>query len=323
MIFYKRVLLRGAFACVAALVAAPFPNAPALAQKSSITMGATNATSSNYALAVAMSKAIKQNLPNANVTVIETGASVDNIRRMSKGEIDFGLTMVDTNVQALSGTGPFKDKAVPDIGVLYVYDVVVLNVAVRGDSGINTLAELKGKKFSAGIRGSGAELLTHDIFTTLGVQPEWVPGSLKDAVEGIQNRQLVGYSKYGVGTGLDATMRELLAKTPMKFVNFTQDQKKQVQAKVKGVDFMTIPAEVIPGQPAVLAPAVPATYSARSTLDNDTAYAIAKAIYDNRQFLIDVFPHLKDHDFKKQTLNAERLGNKLHPGAKKFWESLK
>lgn len=323
MIFDKRVLLRGAFACVAALVAAPFPNAPALAQKSSITMGATNATSSNYALAVAMSKAIKQNLPNANVTVIETGASVDNIRRMSKGEIDFGLTMVDTNVQALSGTGPFKDKAVPDIGVLYVYDVVVLNVAVRGDSGINTLAELKGKKFSAGIRGSGAELLTHDIFTTLGVQPEWVPGSLKDAVEGIQNRQLVGYSKYGVGTGLDATMRELLAKTPMKFVNFTQDQKKQVQAKVKGVDFMTIPAEVIPGQPAVLAPAVPATYSARSTLDNDTAYAIAKAIYDNRQFLIDVFPHLKDHDFKKQTLNAERLGNKLHPGAKKFWESLK
>lgn len=323
MIFDKRVLLRGAFACVAALVAAPFPNAPALAQKSSITMGATNATSSNYALAVAMSKAIKQNLPNANVTVIETGASVDNIRRMSKGEIDFGLTMVDTNVQALSGTGPFKDKAVPDIGVLYVYDVVVLNVAVRGDSGINTLAELKGKKFSAGIRGSGAELLTHDIFTTLGVQPEWVPGSLKDAVEGIQNRQLVGYSKYGVGTGLDATMRELLAKTPMKFVNFTQDQKKQVQAKVKGVDFMTIPAEVIPGQPAVLAPAVPATYSARSTLDNDTAYAIAKAIYENRQFLIDVFPHLKDHDFKKQTLNAERLGNKLHPGAKKFWESLK
>lgn len=323
MIFDKRVLLRAAFACVAALVAAPFPNAPALAQKSSITMGATNATSSNYALAVAMSKAIKQNLPNANVTVIETGASVDNIRRMSKGEIDFGLTMVDTNVQALSGTGPFKDKAVPDIGVLYVYDVVVLNVAVRGDSGINTLAELKGKKFSAGIRGSGAELLTHDIFTTLGVQPEWVPGSLKDAVEGIQNRQLVGYSKYGVGTGLDATMRELLAKTPMKFVNFTQDQKNQVQAKVKGVDFMTIPAEVIPGQPAVLAPAVPATYSARSTLDNDTAYAIAKAIYDNRQFLIDVFPHLKDHDFKKQTLNAERLGNKLHPGAKKFWESLK
>lgn len=318
----KRAVLRGTALSATAVVGLLLSGVAALAQKSSITMGATNATSSNYALAVAMSKAIKQNLPNANVTVIETGASVDNIRRMSKGEIDFGLTMVDTNVQAAAGTGPFKDKAVTDIGVLYVYDVVVLNVAVRGDSGVNTLADLKGKKFSAGIRGSGAELLTHDIFTTLGAQPEWVPGSLKDAVEGIQNRQLVGYSKYGVGTGLDATMRELLTKAPMKFLDFSEEQKKQVQAKVKGVDFMKIPAEVIPSHPSVLAPAVPATYSARSTLDNDTAYAIAKAIYDNRQFLIDVFPHLKDHDFKKQTLNAELLGNKLHPGAKKFWESV-
>jgi uncharacterized protein len=322
MFLKTRAAARGVSVSAATLVGLALCAHSALAQKSSITMGATNATSSNYALAVAMSKAIKQNLPNANVTVIETGASVDNIRRMTKNEIDFGLTMVDTNVQAMAGTGPFKDKAVPNIGVLYVYDVVVLNVAVRADEGVNSLADLKGKKFSAGIRGSGAELLTHDIFKTLGVEPAWVPGSLKDAVEGIQNRHLVGYSKYGVGTGLDATMRELLTKTSMRFVNFNEDQKKQVQAKVKGVDFLTIPADVIPGQPAVLAPAVPATYSALSTLDDETAYAIAKAIYDNRQFLIDVFPHLKNHDFKKQTLNAEALGNQLHPGAKRFWTSL-
>ena len=150
-----------------------------------------------------------------------------------------------------------------------------------------------------------------------------MPGSLKDAVEGIQNRQLVGYSKYGVGTGLDATMRELLTKTPMKFLDFSEDQKKQVQAKVQGVDFLTVAGQRHP-RPSLPCwrPRCPATYSARSTLDDDTAFAIAKAIYENRQFLIDVFPHLKNHDFKKQTMNAEQLGNKLHPGAKKFWDSV-
>ena len=76
--------------CIAALfalavvVCAP---SPADAQKNTITFGSTNATSSNYALAVAMSKAIKKELPNANVSMIETGASVDNVRRMTKGEI--------------------------------------------------------------------------------------------------------------------------------------------------------------------------------------------------------------------------------------------
>jgi TRAP transporter TAXI family solute receptor len=312
-----------AFCGIASIIACTLSQSPAFAQKSSITLGSTNSTSSHYAVAVAMSKAIKKYLPDANVNVIETGASVDNVRRMVKGEIDFGLVMVDTSVQAQSGSGPFKDKAVTDLGALYVYDVVVLNLGVRVDSGVNNLVDLKGKRFSAGIRGSGAELLTHEIFNAVGAQTDWVPGSLNDAVEGISNRQLVGYSKYGVGSGLDATMRELLTKTPMKFVNITEEQKAAILAKVKGVDFMTVAADTIPGQPAVQAPVVPATYSGRiGVLDDATAFAIAKAIYENRQYLIDVFPHLKNFDFKKQALNVERLGLKLHPGAKKFWESV-
>ena len=59
---------------------------PASAQKSTLTFGSTNATSSNYALAVAMSKAIKKELPSTNVSMIETGASVDNIRRALRRE---------------------------------------------------------------------------------------------------------------------------------------------------------------------------------------------------------------------------------------------
>jgi TRAP-type uncharacterized transport system substrate-binding protein len=57
-------------------------------------------------------------------------------------------------------------------------------------------------------------------------------------------------------------------------------------------------------------------------MDDATAFSVAKGIYENRQFLIDVFPHLKNMDFKQQALRTEKLGLKLHPGAKKFWLSL-
>ncbi len=231
-----------------ALLAPILAGNPAAAQKATLTFGSTNATSSNYALAVAMSKAIKKELPNVNVSMIETGASVDNVRRMTKGEIDFGLVMVDTSVQAANGAGPFQGKPVTDLGVLYVHDVSSLQMVVRADSGVNELKDLQGKKFSAGIRGSGAELLTHEIFAVLGIEPVWSPGSIQDAIEGVQNRQLVGYSKYGVGVGLDATLRELMTTTPMKFLGFTEEQKKVIQEKVKGVDFTTLPADTIPGQ---------------------------------------------------------------------------
>ena len=197
---------------------------PASAQKSTLTFGSTNATSSNYALAVAMSKAIKKELPNANVSMIETGASVDNVRRMTKGEIDFGLVMADTSIQALAGTGPFQGKAVEDLAVLYVHDIVTLQLVVRADSGVATLKDLQGKKFSAGIRGSGAELLTRQMFQLLGIEPQWSPGSIQDAIEGTQNRQLAGYSKYGVGAGLDATLRELMVSTQMRYLTFDKEQ---------------------------------------------------------------------------------------------------
>src|SRR3954468_11200661 len=61
-----RIFLRRCFAASALLVLALV--LPASAQKSTLTFGSTNATSSNYALAVAMSKAIKKDLPNTNVT---------------------------------------------------------------------------------------------------------------------------------------------------------------------------------------------------------------------------------------------------------------
>jgi uncharacterized protein len=296
---------------------------PASAQKNSITLGSTNSTSSHYAVSVAMSKAIKLGIPSANVTVIETGASVDNIRRLVRNEIELGLIAVDTGLQAINGTGSFNGKAVPDLVSVYAYDASVLNIAVRADSGIANIKDLQGKKFNAGIRGSGAEMLTREAFTILGIDPVWSPGTVQDASEGIQNRQLVGYSKYGPGTGIDATLRELLTSTEMRLIGFNEEQQSKIVGRIKGVDFTTLPANIIPGQKSIATPLVPIVFGTRpGSIDDQTAYNIAKAIYENRQVLIDTWPHLKDFDFKKQALRADKLGFPLHPGAKRYWESL-
>jgi len=296
----------------------------ASAQTKAITLGSTNSTSSHYAVSVAMSKAIKKGMPQFNVSVIETGASVDNIRRLVRGEINLGLVAVDTGIQAISGTGPFNGKTVKDLVAVYAYDVSVLNIAVRADSGVNDVKDLTGKKFNAGIRGSGAEVLTREAFSILGIKPDWSPGTVQDAVEAIQNQQIVGYSKYGPGIGVDATLRELLTTTQMKLLGFTADQQKQLLAKLRGVDFKGLPENIIPGQKSVAAPVVPIVYATRvGSMDDDTAYAVAKSIYENRQILIETWPHLKDFDFKQQALRADQLGIPLHPGAKRFWESLK
>ncbi|MFO1188073.1 MAG: TAXI family TRAP transporter solute-binding subunit [Alphaproteobacteria bacterium] len=317
--------IRGVFGAVI-LAAGMALSDPASAQvKNTVVMGSTASSSSHYAAAVGMSKAIKETYPAMNVTVLETGASVDNIRRMTRNEVDFGLVGSDVAVLAINGQGQFEGRAVPDLVVLYVYDNAALNIAVRTDSSVNSLAELSGKKINPGIRGSAAESLTRQSFDLLNIKPDWAPGTVKDAVEGVQNRQLVGYSKYGVGTTLDATLRELLTATNMKVLGFSQEQEKLVMANIKGITFVTLPANLVPNNPAVRVPAIQSLYMGRqSAMNDDTAYAIARSIYEKRQYLIDAFPHLKDEfDFKAQALRTEDIGLKLHPGAKKFWESVK
>ncbi|WP_459615099.1 TAXI family TRAP transporter solute-binding subunit [Bordetella sp. 2513F-2] len=292
------------------------------APKTNLTLGSTNITSSHFVVSNAMAKAIGLGIPGSHVSHVETGASVDNIRRLSKGELDLGLVATDAGIQALTGSGPFKGKAVEDLVALYAYDVSVLNVAVRQDAGVARLEDLAGKKFNPGIRGSGAEQVTRQIFATLGVEPSWVPGTVKDSTEGIQNRQLVGYSKYGPGQGVDATLRELIVTTPMQLLDFPQAQQDKIIDQVKGVGFTRI-ANVKEGSPPVMAPSVLIVYATRrSLMDDETAYAIAKGIYDHRNLLIEAWPHLKDFDFKAQALAAEKLGVKLHPGAKRFWDSV-
>jgi TRAP-type uncharacterized transport system substrate-binding protein len=106
----------------------------------------------------------------------------------------------------------------------------------------------------------------------------------------------------------------------MRYLGFDEAQRTAIKAKISGLDFGPIPANTIPGQGEVWAPVVLGTYSTRlSSMDDATAYAIAKAIDEDRQLLIDVFPHLKDMSFKELALKTETLGLKLHPGAKKYW----
>jgi len=320
MISAKRVMRWLAGGTLGLAVAAGMATPGAAQVKSNLILGATASTSSHYAIAVAMARAIKDMNPNSSITVLETGASIDNIRRMLRQEVDFGIGAGDTTIAANQGIGPFDGKPVPDLVVIYTYDNTALNFVVRADSGINTLADLQGKKFHSGIRGSAAESLARGSLDVLGIKPDWVVGSLKDATEGVQNRQFVGYSKYSSVTVPDATIRELMTATPLKMLSFTPDQEKLVLSKIKGFDFVTLPDDIIPGQKGIRTPRIQTLYVGRQTqMNDDTAYAIAKAIHQKRQYLIEVFPHLKDYDFVNEALRVEQNGIKLHTGSKKYF----
>ncbi|MFG6592756.1 TAXI family TRAP transporter solute-binding subunit [Sulfitobacter sp. 1A12157] len=293
----------------------------AMAEAETLSLGATNATSSHYQIAVAMAKAIETENDGTTVTVVETGASVDNIKRLARGEIDLGLVAGDIFIQALTGTGKFEGHAVDDLVALYPYSTSIINIAVRQDSGITNLQELEGKNFTPGIRGSGGEALISAAFELFGIEPNYIYGTVTDAKEGVANGQLVGYSKYAAANRVDAALQELMTSTDMRLLGFNAEQQALIKENIAGVGFIEVPAGFIEGNDAFVTPAVPIVYATRKSLmDDATAEKVARGIGEHTDILIETWPQLADYDFRASILETQDIGIAVHPGALGYWQ---
>lgn len=300
------------------------PLAAVAAPKENLILGAANSTSSHYALGVAMTKALQTSMPKANLTLLETGGGLDNLRRLQRGEIDLAQIGFDSGVNAVKGEAEFANRAIPDVVVVYPYGVSYQNIVVRKDSGVTKLEDLEGKRFSPGIRGSSAEALMRNVFNALNIKVQISPGTLADGTEGVQNRQLVGMAVSTAGPVMTAALRELGVSTALVALDITPAQKAKIDGKFNGIEVLPIPPSASPEGARVNGLGWRNVYVTRTgVMDDDTAYAVAKSINENRRFLIDSWPALADFDFVGMALSAEGAGLKLHPGAKKYWESAK
>ncbi len=286
-----------------------------------LTMGTTSPTSSHFTISVAMSKAIETGMEETTVNVIETGASVDNVLRMVRGEVDLGLSTTDILVAARNGTGKFEGSAIPDLVALYPYSASILLFAVTEESGVTSLEDLDGKKFNPGIRGSAAETLTTDVLSMFDINADLVHGSVGDAVEGIKNGQIIGYSKYGAADAVDATLQELMTSNKMRLIGFTEEQEKAATEAMEGVAFTTLPEGLIPGSEAVRVPKLSVFFLTRTgIMDDQTAYDIARSIHQNVNLLVEAWPQLAGYDIAADAVATMEAGVPYHPGAARYWK---
>jgi len=245
---------------------------------------------------------------------------VDNVLRLARDEIDLGLATTDILISARNGTGKFEGNAIPDTVALYPYSASILLIAVTEESGVTTLDELDGKKFNPGIRGSAAETLTTGVLSMFDINADLVHGAVGDAVEGIKNRQIVGYSKYGAADSVDASLQELMTSTKMRLIGFTEEQEKAVTEDMEGVGFTTLPAELIPGSEAMRVPKLNVFFLTRTgVMDDQTAYDIARSIHQNMNLLAEAWPQLADYDIAADAVATMEAGITYHPGAERYW----
>lgn len=290
-----------------------------LAQKKLLALGSTQSSSSHYAYFVAIAKIMNTHVPEVNINVVETGASVDNINRIKKGQLDLGMTTIHLQYQAFHGMGPWKDNAIKDQQVLWVYQPAPQNFIVREDSGIKTVYDLTGKTFNPGMRGSATEKTAEAILDALGVKPNFYRGGTEDTVAAIKDRRVSGYVKSGAGVkSLDASTLDIATFTPIRLLGFTDQDIAKVQAKYPDLSPVTVPKGIYKDTPDHKTFAMLIGVVASKSLPEDLVYKMVKAVHENLADQVAAYPSIKGENLSALTLDTCTVP--LHPGAIKYYK---
>ncbi|MCO5976450.1 TAXI family TRAP transporter solute-binding subunit [Ideonella sp. NS12-5] len=272
-----------------------------------------------YPMGVALSQLYGKAMPNAKVTVQATKASAENLNLLEAGRGEIGFTLGDSLSDAWQGNAEagFKAPLKKLRTVAGIYSNYIQIVA-SADSGIRTLADLKGKRVSVGAPKSGTELNARAILRAAGLsyqslgKVEYLP--FGESVELMKNRQLDA-TLQSAGLGVSA-LRDLSTSMKIIVVPIPAD----VIAKVGDAAYQpaTIPANTYDGQTAdVPTAAIQNFLVTHAGVPDETVYQMTKAMFTNLPALVAAHSAAKG-------INPQNAASSspipLHPGAIKYYK---
>ncbi|MBE7461694.1 MAG: TAXI family TRAP transporter solute-binding subunit [Zoogloeaceae bacterium] len=271
-----------------------------------------------YPLGVSLSQIYGKALPGAKTAVQATKASAENLNLLQAGRGEIAFTLGDALSDAWKGDAEagFKTPLNKLRGVAAIYSNYIHLVA-SADSGIRSLADLKGKRIAVGAPKSGTELNTRAILKGAGMsyqdlgKVEYLP--FGESVELMKNRQL-DTTLISAGLGV-AAVRDLATAVKIVIVPIPAE----VIAKIGDPAYQaaTIPANTYTGQSAdAHTVAIPNFLVTHEGVPADTVYAMTKSMFDNLDQM--VAAHAAAKAIKRENA-IKGMPLPLHPGAEKYY----
>src|SRR5690606_1886947 len=240
-----------------------------------------------YPLGVALSEIYAKGIEGSRTQVQATKASVENLNLLQQGKGEIGFSLGDSVQEAVKGN---KEAGFPQAldklrGIAAIYPNYIQVVASQ-ESGIKSLADLKGKSLSVGAPASGTELNARSIFEAAGMtyedlgKVEYLP--FAESVELIKNRQLDA-TLQSAGLGV-ASIRDLATSLSINVVAVPKTEVEKIGAPYIPV---VIPAGTYEGQTEDVETAAVGNFLiTHEDVSEETAYQMTKLLFDNLPQLI-------------------------------------
>src|SRR6201994_4306528 len=302
-------------AAVATLAIVSAPSAQAQSFINVLTGGTSRVY---YPLGVAIGKIYSDKIPNVKTQVQATKASVENLVLLQQGRGELAFTLGDSLKAAWEGDEEAGFKAKLDklrtIGAIYPNYIQIVATA---ESGIKTLADLKGKSLSVGAPKSGTELNSRAILAAAGVtykdigKVEYLP--FAESVDLMKNRQL-NATLQSAGLGV-ASLKDLSISADINVVAVPREIVEKIGPPFVPV---VIPANTYIGQDKDVPTAAVVNYLVTSSAVSDAvAYQMTRLIFDSLPELANA--PVAGKEIKREPAPADSPVP-LHPGAIRYYK---
>jgi uncharacterized protein len=288
-------------------------------QNISIATGGTGGV--YYPLGGGMAAVLSKYVDGMQATAEVTGGSVANLQLISTGKPYLALTMADATLDAYKGQDKFTGKPVPVRTLMILYPNRMHVVTVEG-TGINKMADLKGKRVSTGSGGSATEVMAFRVIEAAGLDKD---RDLKrerlgvaESVAAPKDRKIDAF--FWVGGLPTAAVTDLANSPGVKIKMIDHADLVPAMNKKYGDLYVKdkIGKDVYKGMERDNPQAtVMNLLVAHQNMDDKTAYNIVKTIFDKLDEIKRV--HKEAENFKLENQKAEASPVPWHPGAVKYF----
>ncbi|MEM9553750.1 MAG: TAXI family TRAP transporter solute-binding subunit [Acidobacteriota bacterium] len=254
------------------------------------------------------------------VTAEATQGSQENIRRLASGDLDFALSNAAITWFAVRGRAGFE-QSYGARSVMTLAPNVALFVTPRS-SGVESLADLAGKRVVIGPPGAGFEIFVGPLLEAHGVSLDDIEvlnatqsGAVDLLADGSAAAAFLG------GAVPTASVTQAATSMDLVFLPFDEDAKAALIDEYAFFEPATIPAGTYRGLDDDYAGLNVGSMHLISDeqVPEDVVYTMTQAIYENAAEVVARHP-------AGRAINARRVvvdtGTAFHPGAERFYREI-
>jgi TRAP transporter TAXI family solute receptor len=261
-------------------------------------------------------------VPGLIAVAQSTQGSVENVELIGKGQLESGLSQANVARDAYEGRDRFARAPVKKLRAIAGLYREEVQIVVRADSGIHTVAQLRGKRVGVGSEGSGTLIDAGLILDAYGVRQNAVqfrtlkPGEASDA---LKSRRIDAF--FLVAGAPNGVIAELAQSTRLRLLPISAQKFAALHRAHSSFGLATLPAGTYQGVAETQALSIAAIWVTSAEIEPDLIYGITKALWnENAHKMLE-----NGGTDARQIALATALDGvdiPLHPGAERFYREI-